>query len=195
MTSDSFRRWRITFVHTLLYRAVLLVPSLLPARLAVAIACRVGRVKYRSMRPRLDAQSSNMQRRLQVSADVTQRVLRRSYELEACEVLEGALARFRPKAMLDLTEIRGLENLTAALEGGKGAILYSGHIRGNFSFFPALGALGYKPNIIRLQLREAQNPVKRWLTDHFNRLLEDRFACRFLWTLPDSFGVAVQAAN
>jgi lauroyl/myristoyl acyltransferase len=44
-------------------------------------------------------------------------------------------------------------------------------------------------------LREAQNPVKRWFTDHFNRLLEDRFACRFLWTLPDSFGVAVQAAN
>src|SRR5690349_19509212 len=102
MTSDSLRRWRITFVHTLLYRAVLLAPSLLPPRLAVAIACRVGRVKYRSMRPTLDAQSANMQRRLQVSADVTQRVLRRSYELEACEVLEGALARFRPKVMLDL---------------------------------------------------------------------------------------------
>lgn len=196
MGSSRIRGWRITLVDTLLFRGVMFFVSLLPQRIAVAAARRIGRAKYKRLRPMLDSQSANIQRRLQVGPAEATRILEESYELEACDLLEGAFARFRRKEkLLELTQIEGLEHLNAALERGKGALLYSGHVRGNFSFFAALGALGFRPNPIRLQLLGMQHPVKRWFSDRFNRLLEEKFDCRFLWTEPDSFGVAVQAAN
>jgi KDO2-lipid IV(A) lauroyltransferase len=133
---------------------------------------------------------------LGIGREQAESVLRRSCELEASEFLEGCYIRFRSKRRIDdLVEIRGLDNLTAALEQGRGAILYSGHIRGQFSFFAALGAKGFKPNPVRLQLRSLQLPIRRWFGDRFNSLMASKFDCRFLWTERDSFGVAVLAAN
>ncbi len=196
MTKTGFHGWRVTILETVLYRLVLFFISLLPRRVAYAMARRLGRSKYRAKRRGLQPQLENLSTRLQLTEVEANSVLERSFELEASEFLDGALCRFRPKAnLLNLVEVRGLENLSEALREGKGAILYSGHVRGNFSFFAALGLLGYKPNPVRLQLSSMQHPVRRWFGDRFDRMLIERFDCRFLWTRPESFGVAVQGAN
>jgi KDO2-lipid IV(A) lauroyltransferase len=196
LSKERLHAWRVIAVDTLLYRAIVLLISLLPGKLAFAAARRLGRSKYRRLRPTLGPQAENMQRRLEAAPKQVEEWLQRSYELEACEYLDGCLFRLRGKErVLGLTEIRGLENLASALSSNKGAILYSGHVRGNFTFFAALGLLGFKPNPVRLQLRSIQHPVRRWFSDRFNRMMERKFGCRFLWTQPDTFGLAVQAAN
>ncbi len=193
---QRIQAWRVVLIHTLLFRVAILLISVLPRRRAFSAARRLGRFKYRRVRPGLTYQAGNIQRCLGVGAEQADRWLERSFELEASDFLAGCFFRTRPaKEVLELTEIRGLEHLTAALEKNKGAILYSGHVYGQMSCFATLGLLGYKPNPVRLQLRSIQHPVRRWFGDRFNRLLETKFACRILWSTPDSFGVAVKAAN
>ena len=196
MTGQRLEKWRVIVVDTLLYRAVILLISFLPKQLAYSASKAVGRFQYRRHRPALAQPVENMRMRLQIPLAEAEGGLQRSFELEASEFLEGCYFRFRPtKRTLELTEIRGLDNLTAALKHGRGAILYSGHVRGQFAFFAALGLLGYKPNPIRLQLRDIQHPIRRSFSDRFNRLMVEKFDCHFLWTQPDSFGLAVQTAN
>lgn len=65
------------------------------------------------------------------------------------------VSRKRPEKLPDMVEIRGKENLTRALERGKGVILFSGHI-GNFPFLGiALTRAGYP---LTAFLAPAKNP-------------------------------------
>lgn len=196
VTRQRIQDWRVLLIHTLLYRVAILLISLLPQRAAFAAARRLGRFKYRRWRGGLAHQAANMRRCLHITAQQADDLLERSFELEASDYLESCLFRSMPaERILELTEIRGLENLKSALAENKGAILYSGHVYGQMSFFATLGFLGYRPNPVRLQLRSIQHPIRRWFGDRFNRVMQEKFDCRFLWSQPDSFGVAVQAAN
>jgi lauroyl/myristoyl acyltransferase len=113
---------------------------------------------------------------------------RRAAELQASDGLERRLGRrMKPGSLHRLMEMEGLGNLHAALEGGKGAILYSLHLWGKYTFFGALAEAGYPPTVVAT----APDPGRlRWLS-----ALEERSGYRYIWMGRGNFGVAVEAAN
>lgn len=168
--------------------------SLLPRSAAFSAARWIGRARYRRKRRAIQLNEG--------FADVAdrQRVetwVRDSFELASCEDLEACLyPRLREaKNLSKLIEIRGLENLDRVLERGKGAILYSGHVRGHFTLFAALGRLGYKPNLVGRVPGWGHLPAQRRFYEWRDAVLQRSLGCRFVPILNNNPGVAAKAVN
>jgi KDO2-lipid IV(A) lauroyltransferase len=132
-----------------------------------------------------------MQRRLSATPEEVERWLERCFELIFSEKVEAHL--YRRASVADITrmiEVRGLHNLDRALERGKGAILYSGHVAGHFTFFAALGLLGYPLNIVGFP-----EGMEQWVASRRNAFMEDRLGHRRLQMQRANFGIAVKAVN
>jgi KDO2-lipid IV(A) lauroyltransferase len=179
----------------LLYQLPLFLASLLPTKAAYGIARGLGRRKFARLRAALQPQAANAARRLRVSPDVAEDILQRSFEHAACENLEAWLfSRARRKKVLELVEIRGLENLRTALDRGRGAILYSGHFRSHLTFAVAMGLLGFKQSAMIPPLAPEMNPIERWLCQRSLDLVADAGLC-WLFISSTGFDYAVKAAH
>ena len=80
-----------------------------------------------------------------------------------------------------LISVAGLENLETALAEGKGAVLYSGHIRSTPVFFAALARLGHPPAIVGFPPGDWFVPVDRNFLARRAEVLEQRFGCRYIY--------------
>lgn len=183
---------RVEALIPVAWQLVLRVASLAPEPLAYAAAGGMGRLKYLlrggriRMRPELG--------RLAGSEQQLERWKRRMCELFAYEDLDFQLyARGRdPRALISL---HGLSHLDEALADGRGAILYSTHVVGVWTFLAALGAHGYGTTVIRYEPAHAVVPMARRLSRQRIALLEERFGAQFHYVEPTNFGIAVKAAN
>ncbi|MGH7861090.1 MAG: lysophospholipid acyltransferase family protein [Candidatus Dormibacteraceae bacterium] len=168
------------------YRIVLWTIALLPASLAFPLARAFGRLRYRWRWRVRQVERTAIVSRLGASFEQADAWQRRAFELGVSESLEGCLAYSLPaRRFADLVEIRGLDHLKAALERGHGAILYSGHGWGCYTFLAALGQLGLRPNFVRLGLESVLPPLQRWFYRRRFTVLERKFGCRSLCMRPD----------
>lgn len=173
------------------YRLVLLIIALLPVSLAFPLARAFGRLRFRWRWKVSQVQPTAMSYRLGVSPEQADEWQRRGFELAVCESLEGCLVySLSPRRFAGLVDVRGLDHLEAALERGKGAILFSGHVWGCYTFLAALGYLGYRPNFVRLGLESVLPPLQRWFYARRFTILERKFGCRSLCMRPDRRRVA-----
>src|SRR5712692_1502041 len=184
-------------VNTLFYEFFMFLASLLPQGLAFRIARQVGTLRYKRRRHGVRCYEARIASVLQVTSEQAESCLKRSFELAACEDLERRLyPGITRESILKLIEIRGLESLGSALDRRGGAILYSPHVRGEFTAFAALGLLGYKPHVVgRPPWCLDEHRMERRLYESRNAHLRPRADCDFMWMHPTNFGVAVQAAH
>lgn len=165
----------------LLTRLWILLASFLPITIGHALAERHGRRRFRPGRPDSDRLRDTIRDRLDVPEAEAERVARSVMGVEGIEKLDGGVLRFKRRARIDaLVEFRGLQALDAALEAGKGCVLYSGHFRGRWTVMAALGLRGYRPMVIRQPAPE-MGRLAMWFQRRFDALLSSRFDCDFLW--------------
>jgi KDO2-lipid IV(A) lauroyltransferase len=79
----------------------------------------------------------------EVSEEEAQRLARELFRYRSCEIMDLMRLRGSARSLTKLVEIRGREHLEAALAGGKGAILCTGHFGSHQSAFSVLSADGY----------------------------------------------------
>lgn len=115
------------------------------------------------------------------SAETRATIVKNHYRIRSCELVDMIRLRGDGRRLLSLLEVRGLENLRNALEGGKGAVVCSAHFtRKEITAFSVIGALGFPIAIIA-----------RWSTKsdfrqfHFSRPNIER--------KPGNLSIAVQA--
>jgi lauroyl/myristoyl acyltransferase len=172
------------------------VVSHFPTRSAYAIAASMGRRRFRRARPALTDAIADASPALRMSADRMADVARGNFEHAACDQLDYALfERLTFDRLPSVLDIRGLDHLRGALERGCGAILYSGHVRGHYLLFAALGLHGFRPHIVGMPIDRQARPAAVAVYERNEQLLRDRFGCRFLFMADADFGVAVRAAN
>lgn len=170
--------WLLGDLKVLLYQVSMFGASLLPPRMAFVVARSLGRARC----ARKSALTTPVRREMEQVVGPgapTRRWMRRYFEAVACESLEAYMhSALGKERMHELIDVRGLENLDAALARGKGAILCTGHVRGLFTFFVGLHLLGYKLNAVRRHPPGLSGPIGRWFNRR-NTLV--RGACNFLW--------------
>lgn len=155
----------------------------------------LGRLRYRRQRDVFESQRTELRARLGVDAQHADRLLERAVQLGVSEDVDlRSLTRARRGRPERVIEIRGREHLDAALAGGRGAVLCSGHFFGHFTFFSALGLLGYRPNIVGFPQTIGRERGDQWYPERRHRRLE-RAGCRLLRMGAGNFGVAVTARN
>ena len=191
--SSYARRGRA--VSAAVWDVLLSAASQMPERGAYALARAVGRTEYGVRRRAIPMRPEH--RALAATPRQLEQWRRRSCELKAYEELDlRRAARSRPPSCAGAVTLQGVEHLDAALAAGKGAILYSVHVRGNYTMFGLLGELGYPINIVRLD--PPRDPGAAWR--HWRQVarrgeLLEGLGCRFLGMAQEQFGVAVKAAN
>ena len=168
----------------------------LPRTPAFAVAAFIGRRRFRHARPALTDRIVDISPVLRMKEARLVEVARGNFEHAACDRLDYALfERLTGDRLSRYIELRGLEHLRGALERGRGAILYSGHVRGHYMLFAALGLLGFRPHIVGMPIDRSGDPGAVALYERNEHLLSERFGCRFLFMADGDFGVAVRAAN
>ena len=182
-------------MKTLSLRLLLLLVSAMPRRARGRAIRWLARLRYRRYYNGNRPQAANLRDRLSISAEDAERLLRRWYELELLGILDGnRLRSLTAEKVGALIDVRGLDRLDRTLEGGRGAVLTTGHEDGLTLFFAALGVLGYRPNLLRVRTREHKRRLARWWYERYNRRL-DGCGCTTLWMEPSGFGVGVKALN
>lgn len=140
----------------------LIVPTvgLLPAPVAYGVALLRADLRYTMERniPKEMVRCLKLVFGDQLSQEECNRVVRDHYRMESCEKVDVMRLLGDGRALLKLVEIRGLEHLKAALAGGKGAILCSGHLGSTSSCYSVIGALGFPVTL-----------VARWSYDRHDR--------------------------
>jgi KDO2-lipid IV(A) lauroyltransferase len=126
------------------------VLAVLPAALGYRVACWRGDWLFRTEPAKRTDLTSNLRLLLgdEFSGDVAQAAVRDWFRLASCEALDVRRLRGNARPLRRLVEIRGREHLEAALAGGKGALLCSGHFGSFDSGFSMLGASGFKVTTI-----------------------------------------------
>jgi Kdo2-lipid IVA lauroyltransferase/acyltransferase len=178
-----------------LFMLLLATASRLPSTMAHGVARTLGRIRHRLNRRRLTI-DPGLVGALGATPEQVESWARRASELSACENLEAYLyPRLRADELDELIHVEGSRHLEQALSQGRGAILFSVHVRGQFAFFPWLAAHGYPPTMVGFPPFTGMVPFDRRFRQWRWALLEERFGCRMLWMGQDSFGVGVKAAN
>jgi Kdo2-lipid IVA lauroyltransferase/acyltransferase len=137
-----------------LYRIITVpIVSFLPAVIAYGIACFRGDAVYRIDKKETDRIRRGVEAILGNSISQAERegIVREWFRLRSCEAIDVMrLAQSRRGSRLtQLVEIRGVENIRAALENGKGAILCSGHFGSYETCFSLLALQGIPVTVIR----------------------------------------------
>jgi len=180
-------RARYVYRFTLVPRLLLL----LPMPWAYGAGRRLGRFRYRRHHRLLRPHAAEMRARLGVSPEQVERWLERCSELALSEDLDWQLfSRLQRHNLSPLIEMVGREQLGEVLTRRRGAILYTGHLFGHFTFVAALGVLGYRPNLII----GTPQTGDRWYPERRHGLLE-RLGCHLLRMESGAFGLAVNARN
>jgi lauroyl/myristoyl acyltransferase len=144
---------------------------------------------------KLDPLRAVVTERLALSVKERELVVSAVLERKAVDQLQGGLLRFKPRRQIKkLVEIHGLELLNEALGRGRGCLLYSGHFRGQWSFFACLGLLGYHPLLIRQSFPSSMSRTASWFQQRFNRMIATKFGCDFLWMESNNPFVGATAA-
>lgn len=174
-----------------IWQLALFLASFAPARISYALAGSLGRLKYRlrGMRIRMRPELERL-----ADADELESWKRRLCELFAYEDLDYQLYA-HGRDPRTLVTVRGLEHLDDALARGNGAILYSMHLVGVWTFLAALGAHGYATTVIRYEPAHALVPTSRWLSRRRIAVIEGKFGCEVLYMGPENFGIAAITAN
>ncbi len=117
----------------------------LPARLAYQVACRRGDWEFRHRAGERSDIVRNLRQVLgdELSQETAERMAREFFRMRSCEVIDVMLLRGRARALGKLVEIRGREQLEAALAQGHGAILCTAHFGSYNSAFSLLHASGF----------------------------------------------------
>ena len=117
----------------------------LPASLAYRVACWRGNWGFRFRAEKRSEIVRNLGQVLggKLSPEEAEGLARQFFRMISCEVIDVIRLRGRGRSLGKLVEIRGRENLEAALAGGKGAILCSAHFGSFNSAFSLLHADGF----------------------------------------------------
>ena len=190
--------WLMRAGILILYWGCLMLASFLPLRWSFGIARRIGRLTYWRRRRAVEREMATMGPRLGLTPEQTDSTARRAFENASSEDLELCLySRLSKENFGKLIEIRGLENISKALNDGRGAILYSGHLRGFATLGATWGLLGYKVNHIdrgpRTESRE--HPIDHCFYQWRRRVIQDKPGIRFLLASETNYSVALQAAK
>lgn len=178
-----------------LYRRLLAAASYLPLEAGYAVARALGRARFRLLRGSLRVNAPAVQA-LDATPERVEQWARRASELRASGELEAfRLRRAGSRTLERMMRFEGLEYLEVALAAGKGAILYSVHVRSTPVFYAALARLGYPPNVVGFAPGEWFLPEDRRFLERRAEVLVDRFHCRYIYMRSGNFGVAVKAAN
>jgi lauroyl/myristoyl acyltransferase len=127
------------------WAAVAPLAACLPGWLAYRVACWRGDLS-RGLWPQKQSEIvRNLAQVLgdEVSGDEARRLARELFRFRSCDIMDLMRLRGRARSLGRLVEIRGREHLEAALAGGKGAILCTGHFGSHNSAFSLVNALGY----------------------------------------------------
>src|SRR5579875_2694976 len=163
------------------YRFGLLATAVLPPTLSYPMARWFGRLRYRGLWHRNEGRRRSLSVGLRVDREQADTLLDEFFQYWASDDLDSILYRILPAQRLaTLIEVRGLENLDAALANGRGAILYSGHVHGQYTLLAALGLRGYRPTMVRLGIEAAFSPLRRWLFLNRCAVLSQKYDCRFI---------------
>lgn len=172
----------------------------LPAPVAYRVACWRGEWTRR-LWPQKRAEIVRDLRQVlgdQVSEEEAQRLARELFRYRSCEIMDLMRLRGSARSLTKLVEIRGREHLEAALAGGKGAILCTGHFGSHQSAFSAVSADGYPVTTIGRwdwKYDTTVSPAERrfWELAYSRRVIRHRRRPH-LEPWPGRFQVAVQAA-
>ena len=126
------------------------VLAFLPAAVGYRVACWRGDWLFRTEPAKRADLTSNVRLLLgnEFGGDATRATVRDWFRLTSCEAVDVRRLRGNARPLRRLVEIRGREHLEAALAGGKGALLCSGHFGSFDCGFSMLGASGFKVTTI-----------------------------------------------
>lgn len=133
-------------VEGVLYWAVAApVLGRMPAALGYHLACRRGDWLFAHQHGKRAQLARNLRHVLgdELSPAAAQQIAREWFRLASCDAVDVKRLRHSGRALRRLVEIRGRDNLDAALAAGKGAIICSAHFGSYDSAFSMLGASGY----------------------------------------------------
>jgi lauroyl/myristoyl acyltransferase len=142
----------------------------LPAAIGYRVACWRGDWLFRFEAARRTELARNLRLVLgnELSAAAARQVTREWFRLFSCEAVDVKRLRHGARPLRRLVEIRGREHLEAALAGGKGAILCTGHFGSCSSGFSVLHESGFPVTVIarRWWNYEARvSSAERWFWD------------------------------
>ncbi len=173
------------------YFASLLVASFLPMPLAFRVASCIGQARYewqrQQRRPSLALGAIHLQQFLGKEPDEVEAILRRSFVLRALDHLHGWLdPRMTQATMGRYIRFQGIEHLEGALAKGRGAIVYSGHTKGCWTFFVSLGRLGHPMTVLKKGRNvRSGDPYDRWFYER--ELLQiEKVGFDYIFTEPPS---------
>jgi lauroyl/myristoyl acyltransferase len=138
-------RWLRRAESLAYWTAIAPVAACLPAPVAYGVAVRRGDL-VRRLWPQKRAELVRDLRQVLgdgVGEDEVQRLAREIFRYRSCEIMDLMRLRGRARPLIRLVDIQGREHLEAALAGGKGAILCTGHFGSHQSSFSVLSAIGY----------------------------------------------------
>jgi lauroyl/myristoyl acyltransferase len=168
------------------YRSALWAASYLPLDTSYGVARAMGRARKNldrgSVRP-----DPELVRALDATPDELRAWAARAAELRASRDLESILmTRASPHTLPRILRVEGVENLDAALGRKRGAILYSVHLWGKYTFFASLAELGYTLSVVA---RPVADPRRlQWMDK-----LAERFGFAYIWM--GGIDAAVKAAR
>ena len=149
---------------------------LLPYELQLAVGKRFGRVAWHAMRKRRRIADRNIEICMpELSAEERAALVKRHFEALGASLIETTMGWFGPVDEIKRrVTIRGEEHLRAALERGRGVVLYSAHFTSLEFNFAALRPLC--PRITGMY-KEQRNPaINRLMARGRNRNVDETFA-------------------
>jgi lauroyl/myristoyl acyltransferase len=177
------------------------VAACLPGWLAYRVACWRGDAS-RWLWPQKCAEMVRDLRQVlgdEVSGDEVERLVRELFRFRSCEIMDLMRLRGRARSLGRLVEIRGREHLEAALAGGKGAILCTGHFGAHQVAFSLVNAIGFPVTTIgrwdwKYDTTVSSAERRFWDFAFARRVIRHRRRPHFEpW--PGRFTVAIQAAG
>jgi lauroyl/myristoyl acyltransferase len=173
MSDNRARRLR-TVKRAVYLAAVAPVVGRLPAALSYRMACWQGDWRFRCQVGKRTDMARNLEHVLgdELSPAAVQQVTRECFRLASCGAVDVMRLRRGARPMQRLIEIHGREHLEAALAGGKGALVYTGHFHSHDTGFSVLHASGFPVTTIgrRWYNYDADlSSTERWLLDLYIR--------------------------
>lgn len=189
---SAARHWAVYLYHNL---AVPLSASL-PAPMAYRIACLSGDVRYHRDVEVRQKVLDNLRDVFGEQLDAAERdqIARHYFRNLSCQLMDELRLHGHAEGIVDLVEIRGLEHVEAALAGGKGALLCTGHVG---SFAVGLALLARRGLLVTI-VRRGVCGDGEWLEQLYGKIFDmsRKYAMKPpINPLEDQFAVATKVAK